>query len=100
MRRSEARAEEPEAPLTGRRAVETHRGMRGRRCGGGPGAGGPWGWSALPGFVRTGRWASQRETLLGGSLTYRFPFLSLGHVDLKNIHNPKVESFMLFSGNF
>ena len=58
------------------------------------------GWFALPGFVPTGRWASRCETLLSGSLIYRFPFFNLGRVDLKNIHNPKVESFMLFSGNF
>lgn len=40
-------------------------------------------WFALRGFVHTGRWASQGETLLSSSLTYRFPFFNLGHVDLK-----------------
>ena len=74
--------------------------MRGRRCGEALGRADLGGWFALPGFVHTGRWASRCETFLSGSLTYRFPFLNLGRVDLQNIHNPKVESFMLFSGNF
>ena len=57
-------------------------------------------WFALRGFVHTGRWASQGETLLSSSLTYRFPFFNLGHVDLKIFTTQKLRVVFYSVENF